>query len=224
LESPNKNNGAWRTRAATVDTTDDVALTIGDDIVGHFGTTLTGFLQNGVGQLYLTMGAMTGMVCHTPKTSSGRLFNWAFMTWNMIVIGKNNVFLQFVLPELILQSRWLPASYTANLASILTQVKKIDTGIADMGEITAKGLPVCIAQATAYGNWLMVESRWAGSVKFVPVAGSAGCIAGVKSGLCSGAIVTDAAAKFLLSQASDGGGQEASNCGLRTAGDIFWKV
>ena len=38
------------------------------------------------------MGAMTGMVCHTPKTSSGRLFNWAFMTWNMIVIGKKMCF------------------------------------------------------------------------------------------------------------------------------------
>ena len=136
--------------------------------------------------------------------------------------------LQFVLPELILQSRWLPASYTANLASILTQVKKIDMGIADMEEITAKGLPVCIAQSTAYGNWLMEESRWAGSVKFVPVAGAAGCLAGVKSGLCAGAIVTDAHGKFLLSQATSsyGGGQDASssNCGLRAAGDIFWKV
>jgi hypothetical protein len=79
---------AWRTTPHT----DDAALTIGDDIVGHFGTTLTGFLHNGVGQLYLTMGAMTGMVCHTPKSSSGRLFNWAFMTWNMIVIGKYHAF------------------------------------------------------------------------------------------------------------------------------------
>jgi hypothetical protein len=119
---------------------------------------------------------------------------------------------------------WLPASYTANLASILTQVKTLDMGIADMEEITSRGLPVCIAQSTAYGNWLMADSRWAGSVEFVPVAGSAGCIAGVKSGLCAGAIVTDAAAKFLLSQAGGGQDSSSSNCGLRPAGDIFWKV
>ena len=93
-----------------------------------------------------------------------------------------------------------------------------------MEEITAKGLPVCIAQSTAYGNWLMADSRWAGSVEFVPVAGSVGCIAGVKSGLCAGAIVTDAAAKFLLAQAGAGQDPSSSNCGLRPAGDIFWKV
>jgi hypothetical protein len=189
LESPNANNGS--------------------DIIGHFGTTLPGFLHNGVGQIYLTMGAMTGMVCHTPKTTSGRLFNWAFMTWNMIVI----------------------ASYTANLASILTQANSLDIGIKNMEEITAKGLPVCISQGTAYGNWLMSSSRWAnGKVQFIPANGPEGCIAELKAGVCSGAIVTDAAAKYHLSKASTSSGPEgssgavaSSNCGLETAGDIFWK-
>jgi ABC-type amino acid transport substrate-binding protein len=183
----------------------------GVDIVGSHGRTLVGFIRNLARTMYLSFSTLFGTNSHSPKTSYGRFYSFFWILFSVLIL----------------------ASYTANLASILSS-NPLDFDINSIEDMLQLDKKLCVKANTAFGKYIEVTYPWKDN-QLVWADSLLGMARLLKDNKCDALVEVQLLAEYLVTNDLDLSEKsedcttstetetDLQKCQFTQVGELFWK-